>query len=69
MDTNYDAIVVGAGPAGSSCAALLAMKGCRVLLLDKQHFPRDKPCGDALGGKALSIASLLGVRGDRKSVV
>jgi len=33
-------------------------------LLDKQHFPRDKPCGDALGGKALSIASLLGVRGE-----
>jgi len=57
----YDAIVVGAGPSGSSCAALLAEKGCKVLLLDSATFPRDKPCGDAIGGKALNVLSRLGL--------
>ena len=58
----YDAIVVGAGPSGSACAALLAQKGARVLLLDKAKFPRDKPCGDAVGGKALNVLEGLGLR-------
>ncbi|MGH8049004.1 MAG: FAD-dependent oxidoreductase, partial [Chthoniobacterales bacterium] len=44
----YDAIIVGAGPAGSVCAATLAQAGRRVLLLDKARFPRDKVCGDCL---------------------
>ena len=57
----YDAIVVGAGPSGSSCAALLARKGCRVLLIDKARFPRDKTCGDAIGGKALNVLCELGL--------
>jgi len=57
----YDAIVVGAGPSGSSCAILLAKKGLRVLVIDKETFPRDKPCGDAIGGKALSVLSELGL--------
>ncbi|MEM4633544.1 MAG: geranylgeranyl reductase family protein [Candidatus Anstonellaceae archaeon] len=59
-----DAIVVGAGPSGSSCAALLAKKGCKVLLLDEAVFPRDKPCGDAIGGKALSVMSRLGIENE-----
>ncbi|MDX1740257.1 MAG: geranylgeranyl reductase family protein [Rhodothermales bacterium] len=57
----YDVIIVGAGPAGSSAAALLAREGQRVLLVDKQHFPRDKVCGDAIGGKSLAILDRLGV--------
>ena len=60
MDS-YDAIVVGGGPAGSSCAMLLAKKGARVLLLEKERFPRDKPCGDAIGGKALNVLLELGL--------
>ncbi|PIQ84219.1 MAG: hypothetical protein COV75_03320 [Candidatus Omnitrophica bacterium CG11_big_fil_rev_8_21_14_0_20_63_9] len=47
----YDAIVVGAGPAGSVCARQLGRDGQRVLLLDRGVFPRDKACGDALTGK------------------
>lgn len=43
-----DVIVVGAGPAGSICAAYLAKAGLDVLLLDKDIFPRDKACGDML---------------------
>ncbi len=41
--TVYDAIVIGAGPAGAGTAALLAQRGCRVLLLEKERFPRYKP--------------------------
>ncbi len=41
----YDAIVVGAGPAGSTAAREAAARGLRVLLLEAKTFPRDKPCG------------------------
>ncbi|MBD3333308.1 geranylgeranyl reductase family protein [candidate division GN15 bacterium] len=47
-DKTYDVLIVGAGPAGSSCAAYLARHGHRVLLVDRKAFPRDKPCGDCL---------------------
>jgi geranylgeranyl reductase family protein len=52
----YDAIVVGAGPAGSTAAFRLASAGASVLLLDRAKFPRDKPCG---GGVTLRAARLL----------
>jgi geranylgeranyl reductase family protein len=54
----YDTIVVGAGPAGSTAARLLAQKGARVLLLDRARFPRDKPCG---GGVTVRAADELGI--------
>ncbi len=60
-NNNYDAIIVGAGPSGSACAALLSARGAKVLLLDKEKFPRDKPCGDAIGGKALNVLAELGL--------
>jgi geranylgeranyl reductase family protein len=44
----YDIIIVGAGPAGCSCALHLADTSLKILLLDKEVFPRDKICGDAL---------------------
>jgi geranylgeranyl reductase family protein len=44
----YDVIVIGAGPAGSTSAKLLAERGHNVLLIDKDKFPRDKPCGGGL---------------------
>jgi geranylgeranyl reductase family protein len=50
--TPWDAIVVGAGPAGSSAALDLAQSRARVLLVDRREFPRDKPCGGALTAKA-----------------
>lgn len=49
-----DAIVVGAGPAGVAAARKLARGGCRVLLLDRSDFPREKTCGGLLSGKALA---------------
>jgi geranylgeranyl reductase family protein len=49
----YDAIVVGGGPAGSTCAYRLASAGASVLLLDRARFPRDKACGGAVTARAL----------------
>ena len=43
-----DVAVIGAGPAGSTCAATLAREGFGVALVDQSCFPRDKPCGDGL---------------------
>ncbi len=59
--SHFDVIVVGGGPGGSAAAAYNAMNGCRVLLLEKGVWPRDKPCGDAVGGKSLSHVEELGV--------
>jgi geranylgeranyl reductase family protein len=50
---HFDAIVVGAGPAGSATALRLARAGAKVLLLDRARFPRDKPCGGGLTGRAV----------------
>ncbi|MEM1096354.1 MAG: NAD(P)/FAD-dependent oxidoreductase [Bacteroidota bacterium] len=56
-----DVIVVGAGPGGATAAAMLARRGVNVLLLDKQRFPRDKVCGDAISGKSVDALKALGV--------
>lgn len=45
---SYDAIVIGGGPAGSTAAAVLAGKGRRVVLLEKEKFPRPLTAGDVL---------------------
>ena len=57
----YDAIVVGAGPAGSAVAVLLAEHGHSVLLLDKAAFPRPKLCGEYLSPETARILDRLGV--------
>jgi len=49
----FDAIVVGAGPAGSVTAIRLSRAGARVLLVDRARFPRDKPCGGGLTMRAV----------------
>ncbi len=51
--SEYDAIIVGAGPAGCAAAYDLAAAGRSVLLLDRCHFPRLKPCAGALTVKTL----------------
>ena len=56
-----DVIVVGAGPAGSSTAAYLAMSGLDVLLLEKTSFPREKVCGDGLTPRAVKELITLGI--------
>lgn len=54
-------MVIGAGPAGSTLAALLASRGVSVALYDKEAFPRDKLCGEFLSYDALPVLEPLGV--------
>jgi geranylgeranyl reductase family protein len=49
---SYDVAILGGGPAGSTAAYRFARAGVRVLLLDKATFPRDKPCGGGVTGRA-----------------
>ncbi|MBV9497423.1 MAG: NAD(P)/FAD-dependent oxidoreductase [Acidobacteria bacterium] len=64
-----DVAIIGAGPAGSTLAALLALRGVSVALLDRDSFPRDKLCGEFLSYDALPIVEALGVDlGDAPSI-
>ncbi len=56
-----DVLVIGAGPAGSSAALVLARRGLEVLLVDRHEFPRDKVCGDALLPDATAALDRLGL--------
>lgn len=58
---DYDVVILGGGPAGSTAAMYLAKAGVSVLLVDKEKFPRDKTCGDAQGRKAANILKELGI--------
>ena len=60
MSGRWDAIVVGAGPAGSSVALQLARSGASVLLLDRARFPRDKPCSEYLSPESTRVLERLG---------
>jgi geranylgeranyl reductase family protein len=62
MSAPWDAIIVGAGPAGSVCAATLARAGRKVLLLDRAKFPRDKVCGDCLNPAVWPVFDRLELR-------
>lgn len=59
--TVWDVVVIGAGPAGSLAAFLLARTGRRVLLLERKEFPRDKVCGGCLNGRALAVLARSGL--------
>jgi geranylgeranyl reductase family protein len=52
-DDKYDVIIVGAGPAGCSCAHELLKNNKKVLILDKAQFPRHKPCAGGITMKTL----------------
>lgn len=50
QNLSFDIVIVGAGPAGCAAALTLKNSGLKVALLDKDTFPRDKICGDAVNG-------------------
>jgi flavin-dependent dehydrogenase len=51
----YDLVIVGAGPAGSACAITAARAGVKVLLLEKDRFPRQKVCGEFVSSESLGL--------------
>jgi flavin-dependent dehydrogenase len=58
---NYDAIVIGAGPAGSSAALALARQGWAVAIVEKSAFPRRKVCGEFMSATNLALLDNFGL--------
>lgn len=54
MKSNFKILIAGAGPAGMAASMILSKNKIEHTLIDKQTFPRDKICGDALSGKVVS---------------
>ena len=61
MQVNFDVIIAGAGPAGSSAAIHLAQDGLRVLLVEQKKFPRPKLCGEFISPECEHHFQKLGV--------
>jgi geranylgeranyl reductase family protein len=57
----HDVVVIGGGPAGSSCAYWLAEAGWDVVVVEKKHFPRVKTCGDGLTPRAVRQLADMGL--------
>lgn len=62
MPKKFDVAIVGASLAGSSAATLLARAGMHVALVDKNEFPRRKPCGEGLSPLGIKQLGLLGIK-------
>src|SRR6266536_3030589 len=58
---DYDVIIAGGGPAGSSAAIHLAAAGARVLLAEQKEFPRAKLCGEFISPECVLHFEQLGV--------
>jgi flavin-dependent dehydrogenase len=58
---NWDAAVIGAGPAGALAARELALRGLRTLLVDRSSFPREKVCGGCISGLGRRILQDVGL--------
>ena len=61
MEEDFDAVIIGAGPAGSAAAILLARAGWSVALVEKQVYPRRKVCGECIAASNLALLDELGV--------
>ncbi len=64
---SYDVIIAGAGPAGTAAAITLLNRGRKVLLVDRQSFPRDKVCGDGVLPGASALLAQLGLEDQMQS--
>src|SRR3989442_3255582 len=57
----FDVAIIGAGPAGSTCAAFCAAAGLRTILFEREKFPREKVCGDCLNPACWPLLRRLGI--------
>lgn len=57
----YDAIIIGAGPGGSTAALALARAGLKVAIFDGDSFPRNKLCGEFLSGEGVAALGAFGL--------
>ena len=61
MEADFDAIIVGGGPSGSTAAILLAQAGWSVAVIERQSFPRRKVCGECIAATNLPLLHALGI--------
>jgi flavin-dependent dehydrogenase len=61
MRSAFDAVIAGAGPAGSAVAIMLARAGWSVALVEKESFPRRKVCGECVAASNMQLLDALGV--------
>lgn len=61
MSTTFDALIIGAGPAGSTAAIRLASAGWSVAIAEKRRFPRRKVCGECIAASNLPLLDALGI--------
>ena len=61
IDKVWDAVVIGAGPAGTMAACSIGDRGLSVLLIDRQTFPRKKVCGGCLSAAAIELLAQSGL--------
>ena len=57
----FDVVIVGGGPAGSSCASFCARAGFQTVVIERERFPREKVCGDCLNPSCWPVIERLGV--------
>lgn len=61
MQPEADILIIGAGPAGSASAILLAQAGLRVTVVERDAFPRHKVCGECVGAGSMALLDALGI--------
>jgi flavin-dependent dehydrogenase len=61
IELTADALIIGAGPAGSAAAVHLADAGWRVIAIDRAIFPREKPCSEYMSPESVRLLDRLGV--------
>ena len=64
VEDRFDVVVVGGGPAGASASVHLARAGARVLLAERERFPREKLCGEFISPECFAHFARLGVAGE-----
>ena len=64
MNFDCDALVIGAGPAGTASAILLAQAGWHVIIVEQHTYPRRKVCGECIAAGNLELLDQLGIGPD-----